>query len=130
MSEENKLLFANEAFYTAFDAKDLAAMEGVWSSREPLFCLHPTWILLVGREPIMESWANIFAAEGPTIRPAAAQAWIEGEIGMVVCQERYQGGILAATNLFRQEAGFWRLFHHHAGPSRGAPETESAAPVH
>ncbi len=130
MSEESKLLFANEAFYAAFAAKDLTAMQEAWSAAEPLFCLHPTWVLLVGRDAIMESWVNIFAAEGPTIRPVAAQAWIQGDVGMVVCQERYRRGILAATNLFRQEAGLWRLFHHHAGPSRDIPEAASAQPVH
>ncbi len=130
MREESKLLFANEAFYAAFAASDLPAMLTVWSAEEPLFCLHPGWTLLVGRQPIMESWANIFAAGGPEIRQEAAEAWIQKGVGLVFCRERLTGGLMSATNLFRQEEGQWRLFHHHASPTRDIPPPAASQPLH
>ncbi|MEQ8655199.1 MAG: nuclear transport factor 2 family protein [Kiloniellales bacterium] len=131
MSEESKLLFANEAFYAAFATRDFHAMQEAWCKEEPLFCLHPAWPLLVGRQAIMESWSSILSADGPTIGQEGAQAWIREGVGLVLCRERLAGGVLAATNLFRQEAGRWRLFHHHAAPTRDIATAEPGEkPLH
>lgn len=118
MSEETRLLFANDAFYTAFAARDMAQMVEVWSAEDPLYCLHPGWPLLVGRATVIESWAGILGAEGPAITVEAPLARIEGTVGIVLCSERLGRGVLAATNLFRKEGGRWRLFHHQAGPTQ------------
>ncbi len=128
MSQDAKLLFANEAFYAAFAAKDLDAMVAVWSEREPLYCLHPGWPLLVGREAVLQSWAGILASGGPTIAGEAESAYAEGEVGLVICTERLGNGLLAASNLFRMEEGRWRLFHHQAGPCQAAPERRQERP--
>ena len=39
-----------------------------------------------------------------------------GSAAFVVCTEKLEAGDLVATNLFVQEAGGWKLAHHHAGP--------------
>src|SRR5690349_18059853 len=49
---EEELLAANAAFYAAFNAKDAAAMDAVWSSRTDASCIHPGWNLLSGREAV------------------------------------------------------------------------------
>ncbi|MEO1193527.1 MAG: nuclear transport factor 2 family protein [Pseudomonadota bacterium] len=121
MSDEARLLFANEAFYAAFAAGDLEAMTAVWSDAEPLFCLHPGWPLLAGRAAILESWSGILAADVSAMRMEAPSAWLQGEVGVVLCREVLGPSVLAATNLFRLEAGQWRLFHHHAGATRAVP---------
>ena len=41
--------FANEAFYMAFNRRDLAAMEALWSAGHEAVCLHPGWPALIGR---------------------------------------------------------------------------------
>ncbi len=128
MSQDTKLLFANEAFYAAFAGKDMAAMVEVWSKAEPLYCLHPGWPLLVGQEAVMQSWAGILASGGPTIAGEAETAYAEGEIGLVICTERLGNGVLAASNLFRLEEGRWRLFHHQAGPCQAAAEPRQERP--
>jgi len=127
MSQDTKLLFANEAFYAAFAAKDLAAMVDVWSAGEPLYCLHPGWPLLVGQDAVMQSWAGIFGSGGPTIEGEAQTAYAEGQVGLVICTERLGNGVLAASNLFRLEGGRWRLFHHQAGPCADPPDPEANA---
>jgi hypothetical protein len=37
------VLDANSAFYRAFAARDVAAMEAVWSGERPVACIHPGW---------------------------------------------------------------------------------------
>lgn len=130
MNDEATLLFANEAFYVAFAARDLAAMTEVWSSEDPLYCLHPGWPLLSGQTAVMESWAGILASGGgPEIAADEAVPCLQGDLGLVLCIERLGSGVLAASNLFRREEGRWRLFHHHAGPTRAAPAARPRARV-
>ena len=55
--------FVNEAFYLAFESKDLSAMESIWADREDIYCLHPGWHPLTGRKNILESWGRILSNE-------------------------------------------------------------------
>ena len=41
MSQEAAVLFANEVFYEAFKARDLATMELLWAEGLPVACIHP-----------------------------------------------------------------------------------------
>ena len=41
MSDEDAILFANEAFYTAFAGHDLEALKSLWADDAPIMCLHP-----------------------------------------------------------------------------------------
>src|SRR3546814_8193259 len=61
MPENADILFANEAFYLAFQTKDMRAMEVLWAHRQPVACTHPGWPSLSGREQVMQSWAAILA---------------------------------------------------------------------
>jgi hypothetical protein len=60
MSDREAVLFANEAFYLAFQARDMAAMDDAWAREAPVTCIHPGWSVLAGREPVMNSWRGIF----------------------------------------------------------------------
>lgn len=123
MSDRDHLLFANDAFYAAFNAGDGAAMERLWVSQEPCFCLHPGWPLLVGLQAVARSWAGIFANDAaPTLACRGAVAEVVEGVGTVFCYEAMEGAVLVATNLFRREGGRWRLFHHQAGPCQSPPE--------
>jgi hypothetical protein len=120
--EREKLLFANDAFYAAFNAASIEAMRELWVGAGPAWCLHPGWPLLQGVEAVLESWAGIFRGGGtPEIECRGAVAEVLGELGMVCCYEVLGGSVLAATNVFRREAGGWRLLHHQAGPCQRPP---------
>ncbi|HJN60958.1 MAG TPA: nuclear transport factor 2 family protein [Alphaproteobacteria bacterium] len=41
MSDEQAVLDANQAFYTAFAGGDMAAMERIWAREAPVCCIHP-----------------------------------------------------------------------------------------
>ena len=115
--DEIEILDANTAFYAAFAARDLSALEALWARRAPVACLHPGWSALRGREEVMASWRSILSGDAPVVRCAAATAHVMGSAAFVVCLEHLPGGPpLAATNVFVREGGAWRLCHHHAGP--------------
>ncbi len=122
MSDRDHLLFANDAFYTAFNAADGSAMARLWVAEGPCFCLHPGWPAVVGLEAVLKSWAGIFAnGGGPALACRGASAEVVEGVGVVLCYEVLEGAVLAATNLFRREPGGWRLFHHQAGPCQAPP---------
>ena len=132
MSDEDALLFANAAFYTAFAQGDMAAMVQLWSREWPVACVHPGWAPLIGYEAVMESWRGILAGP-PPIRAGRATAFPYGETGFVLCHEFLQDAVLAATNVFVREDGRWRLVHHQAGPVQEveiAPAPEPSRHLH
>lgn len=115
MSDE--VLRANEAFYRAFNEKDFDAMSTVWSDSEGISCIHPGWNVLEGREPVLDSWQNILANAGqPRIVFGGATVQVMGSVAMVICRELVAGSPLAATNVFANEDGVWKLVHHQSGP--------------
>ena len=131
--ERDAVLFANEAFYRAFADRDFAAMEALWSARNPVACIHPGWNLIAGYEQVMASWRGILSnPQSPAVACRRPQVFMQGEGAFVVCFEEVDGAFLIATNYFRREAGGWRMTHHQAGPVP-APEGEDEAvdtPMH
>ena len=108
---------ANQAFYAALAQGDAAAMETLWSRRQPVACIHPGWPVLAGREAVMKSWAAILK-DPPRIAVDAARVLDYGDTAIVLCIEKIGDNRLAATNVFSREPEGWRLVHHHAGPTR------------
>jgi ketosteroid isomerase-like protein len=119
---EASVLFANESFYAAFHARDMAAMRALWAERAPVCCIHPGWNALDGREAVLGSWASIMGnPQSPRIHCLAARAYLYGDAALVVCYEVLEGGVLVATNGFVREDGRWRMVHHQAGPASELP---------
>ncbi|HJM74289.1 MAG TPA: nuclear transport factor 2 family protein [Dehalococcoidia bacterium] len=111
------LLAANAAFYAAFNAGDVGAMDALWARSAPVACVHPGWNALAGREQVMESWRGILAnAEQPRVFVGAESAHELGDVGYVLCREIVGGGALATTNVFALEDDEWRMVHHHTSP--------------
>ena len=129
MSDEQAILDANQAFYTAFATRDMEKMERIWALEAPVCCIHPGWAPLLGRRAVIESWAAILSDPGALdIACANAQVTIHGECAVVVCREMLPQGQLLASNLFVRENSAWRLAHHHAGPGPQLAAA-SAAPL-
>jgi ketosteroid isomerase-like protein len=127
-ADERAVLAANEAFYRAFAARDVEAMEALWARRVPAACIHPGWQVLNGREAVMASWRGILGGVPLAIRCADAVARVAGTAAFVVCTERLDAGELVATNVFVQEDGDWKIAHHHAGPVASGDEDDEGGP--
>jgi ketosteroid isomerase-like protein len=114
---EEAVLAANRAFYSAFKRRDTNAMEQIWAVEHPSSCIHPGWGPLVGRQTIMASWRAIFgAADPPQVEASDARAVVTGPAALVTCIEHLSDATIAATNVFVQERGQWRMVHHHGSP--------------
>src|SRR5512146_1966411 len=46
---ESEVLASNDAFYDAFNMRDIDAMDKLWAERAPVVCLHPGSTALHGR---------------------------------------------------------------------------------
>lgn len=121
--------FANEAFYLAFNNRDMKQMADIWAVEYPSVCIHPGWAPLFGREDILQSWESIFAGqpEGSTIFCHGARVLQQDDLYSVICYEQLPGGWLVATNNFVVEAGDARLVHHQASQCMEPPEVDQPA---
>ena len=125
MSEREAILFANDAFYQAFADRDVDAMGTLWAARDDVTCIHPGWPPLTGRRAVLQSWLSIMAnPQSPKISCHQAKAFQAGEMAYVLCYERIDGNILVATNVFVRDGRQWRIMHHQAGPTSGAPDED------
>jgi ketosteroid isomerase-like protein len=131
MTETTVVLFANEAFYAAFAARDMPAMEDVWWHGDDITCIHPGWPPLFGREHVLGSWQAILSNEdSPRIACRNASAYISGDTAYVICYEALGGDALLATNIFINSGGRWHMTHHQGGTSSPLPpESEAESPA-
>ena len=123
VSDHAELEEANARFYRAFEALDVAAMDGVWAHGEHVRCVHPGWPLLSGWDAVRESWERIFDNTAEMrFTLSEVNVNVAGDLGWVTCTENILSEVggrvsvtaILATNLFEREAGGWRLVHHHA----------------
>ena len=125
--EREAVLAANRAFYRAFNDRDAAAMDLLWSPTGSLVCLHPGRAPLHERSEIMASWRAIMRhPEAPRVR--CAEEWVVGRPGLaiVVCRELLPNVQLMATNTFARLNDGWHIIGHHSGP---VPSVETRQPT-
>jgi ketosteroid isomerase-like protein len=136
--EVEAVRMANRAFYRAFESLELAEMDEVWAQAGQVTCAHPGWTLADGWPSVRESWATIFRNTAEIrFQVSDEKIDVRGDLAWVVCVERITsgggGGAVLATNVFRNEAGRWRMVHHHgspfvpAAPSRSTPKPRADA---
>ena len=119
------MLAANEAFYVAHEARDLAAMEQVWG-RGDVICIHPGWPILRGWEAVHESWARIFEGPGRNqFITTNSSVEVVGDTAWVTLDENLMDGAntgtIAATNVFVRQIDGWKLVLHQGGPVYSNP---------
>jgi len=107
--------FANDAFYLAFNSRDIEQMNQLWAEDYPTVCIHPGWSPLFGRDEILDSWTNIFAGQGSENQIICHEPRVlpQGDIFSVICYEQLPSGWLIATNNFIIESGRAKIVHHH-----------------
>ena len=120
-----EVIAANEAFYRAFEKKDIEAMSAVWSQGTASLCIHPGRDALRGWKEIRYSWEQIFKnTKYIEIETEILTTEVRNTTAYIVLVEnllQVSGGrtIKAqsmATNVFEQMAGKWYLVHHHGSP--------------
>jgi len=124
-AEEQKVLDANQHFYSALENLNLEQMDTVWLQEDWVRCVHPGRSLLDGWEAVRKSWQDIFDSTTSMRVTAAIQfVHVESSTAWVCCTEklstavgeRVSEGYEQATNIFEKRRGKWLLVHHHASP--------------
>ena len=125
MEAHEAVTAANEAFYRAFETLNVKEMEKVWLQADHIKCVHPSWPLLCGWDPIMSSWERIFtSAQSMRFSLSDVRLEVSGTLGWAVLIENLDthgpDGVsrsqILTTNLFEQHDGQWLMVHHHASP--------------
>ena len=120
-----KLLFANDQFYLAFNNSDYELMDALWAQQSPVVCIHPGWPALTDREAILDSWERILAgSESPGITHDNVKVFDHGTLALVMCYESVGDNRLVVMNAFIEENGELRMVLHQAGGCAEAPEPE------
>lgn len=128
MNDRQAVLFANEAFYSAFARADLQAMDALWAREGPVTCIHPGWDALTTRQAVIASWREIFSGgDTSSIGFYGAQPHLLGDIALVICYEKLPSVVLIATNVFRRDGRSWQIVHHQAGRVNSPPPPEAPA---
>lgn len=121
----NEVLMANEAFYRAFEKKEIEAMSTVWSQGTGSLCIHPGSKALRGWKEIRSSWEQIFKNTkyieieteiiATEIRNNLAYVIVVENLLQIIGSRKIQAQSMA-TNIFELMAGKWYLVHHHGSP--------------
>jgi ketosteroid isomerase-like protein len=119
------VLAVNQAFYDAFEARDLDAMSDLWEHSPRAVCIHPGWATLRGWAAIVSSFAAIFrSGQALQFLLTEAVASVDGDVAWVTVDENLlgdQGGAtVAGVNLFCRRDGPWRLVLHHGSAVHSA----------
>lgn len=121
MSEIDDVVAVNEFFYAAHEERDLEAMSRVWDQTDRAVCVHPGWPILRGWDQVEGSWRGIFAGGGRTQFILTNQSThVVGEMAWLTLEENLMDGgetfAVAATNVFVQREGEWKIIAHHGSP--------------
>jgi ketosteroid isomerase-like protein len=124
-NERTEVLATNEAFYRAFEKKDIEAMSVIWSQGTGSLCIHPGRNALRGWKDIRASWQLIFRnTRYIEIETSIITTEIRDNIAYVILIEKLlqitNGRSIQAdsiaTNIFELMASKWYLVHHHGSP--------------
>jgi ketosteroid isomerase-like protein len=133
---ESEVRAASDAFYAALNRVsngDAGPMREVWSHAADASASHPMGDWSHGWDQIAITWEEFarlivrgsVAIEGLSVRVAGDFAYT---FGVESVHLELEGGSVRfrsnVTNIFRREAGGWRMVHHHADK---APKFEQVA---
>ena len=127
-----------QAFYQAFENKDLDAMMAVWADDEEIVCVHPGGTRLVGYDAVRSGWEQLFAGDARlTFR--LDQVVIIETVGLAMQSavehvslgsDGTPRGAAICTNVFLRTPSGWRIVMHHASPAPTLPSTEPKGALH
>ena len=129
MSAENEVRKVSEQFYSAINRMlngDAAPLADIWSHSATVTAMHPIGGRQVGWEKVRESFQQVaqIASEG-RVKLDDQIIQVTGDLAYELGVERGQATFAGqqvtldqrVTNIYRQEAGSWKIVHHHTDVS-------------
>ncbi|MEX2292777.1 MAG: nuclear transport factor 2 family protein [Acidimicrobiales bacterium] len=125
--DEAAVRATNQAFYEAFESRDLDAMSDCWEHSDRVVCTHPGWRTLRGWGAVSGSWFALFGGPSPlqfiltdeVVAVVADTAWVTVDENLISAE--MGGGTVAALNVFVRAGERWRLVAHHGSPVAPQP---------
>jgi ketosteroid isomerase-like protein len=129
MSKEDQVRDASETFYRALNSMangDAAPMADIWSHSEEATTMHPIGGREVGWAEVEKPWQQVaslssagsITLKGQLIRASGDMAYEIGtEQGQFTLAGEEVSFELRVTNVYRREAGGWKIIHHHTDVS-------------
>ena len=126
MSTEDEVRQASEHFYAALSRvfnSDAEPMMNVWSQSSDVTLMHPMGGLKVEWEQVRGWWEQIAAFRcGGQVAIRSLLIRVVGdlayEVGTESGENTFAGQPISfgyrVTNIYRREAGVWKMVHHHA----------------
>ncbi|MEM7406702.1 MAG: nuclear transport factor 2 family protein [Pseudomonadota bacterium] len=132
---------AEQAFYNAFEQRDLSAMRALWDATDDIVCVHPMASPLQGVTAVMQSWQQLFAGdEMLRFKPHIISRFVNDSLATHHLYEQIFFGprgrdssVVIATNAYRLTDTGWRMIMHHGSPGSilEAPSaTDPGSPLH
>lgn len=127
---------ANDAFYLAFEKRDVAQMEALWRPDDNIICIHPGWLPRMGQKQVRDGWEAIFNhVTRVAFSVCVMEITIVGDFARAVCREHivssHGEATTIATHLFERHDGRWLLVHRHSSPllTDADPAADNALPM-
>jgi ketosteroid isomerase-like protein len=126
MSQEDEVRKASDQFYTALNRMlngDGAPMADIWSHDATVTTLHPIGGRQTGWDEVRGSFEGVAGlASGGHADLADQSIHVSGDLAYELGIERGQAKLAGeqveieqrVTNIYRREAGGWKLVHHHS----------------
>ena len=129
MGIEDDVREASKTFYAALNrmlSGDAGSLPDIWSHSSTVTTMHPVGGREVGWEKVRETWEQVAKlASGGEVRLNDQLIQAAGDMACEVGIEKGQCTMAGqqvsiehrVTNVYRREAGAWKIVHHHTDPS-------------
>jgi ketosteroid isomerase-like protein len=127
----------SQAFYQAFETRDVDAMMATWAEDEDIVCVHPGGARRVGYEAVRQGFEQLFAndtkltfrLDQPVMIETVGLAMQSAVEHLRTGDEGVHGAAVATNVLMRTPYG-WRVVCHHASPSPPVTDVPVTGPLH
>lgn len=121
---------AEDAFYDAFEERDLEKIMSAWSESDDIICIQPMRNQVQGRTAVRKSWEEVFSANMKLNIEILHKHWFEADdvaVHIVLEQLIFNENRtqmpppLIATNVYRKDEQGWHMVLHHVSPPPPPP---------
>ena len=133
MADQDEVLAASDRFYRALETLtngDPGPMAEIWSHAHDVTTMHAFGGKQRGWDDVWQTWQRMAgaASEGGSLRVTDQQLRVFGDMAYTTGTEHVEVTLdgrpvrfdVRVTNVFRREAGQWKVVHHHADAAPAA----------
>jgi ketosteroid isomerase-like protein len=128
---------AAQAFYQAFEARDIDAMMATWAEDEDIVCIHPGGTRHVGYEAVRAGFEQLFSGRtkltfrlDQVVLIETVGLAMQSAVEHLLAGDDGARGAAIATNVLMRTPYGWRIVCHHASPAPPVADVPLTGPLH